>query len=337
MMLLRAKVRDSKQILDEVLQQVRLPDIRWRMEQNIKNKTQEIFASRTSLIDAVWYGQTSRVQVLLDRRANINELNRAGWTALIAATWTGETKVARLLLERGAEVDQPDRFGWTPLHIAARYGHTDVVSVLLQDRADLLAKTAGGGRASPCSEVSTAHRDCILRGRKVGLDAKVNDDNLAWRSSTSSGLQDVDAHLFMNGIDPHVTTSSFSNTALHLAAQFGHVETTALLLQYEPNITAKNKPDGYTALHLAAHNGFANLALLLLQHGAKLQAMTNSGRTALDLAAGQGHRDLEELLLQHEAKNEGIDSDASHNAYRTKEVGRTETVSIANQDKHSID
>jgi ankyrin repeat protein len=121
--------------------------------------------------------------------------------------------------------------------------------------------------------------------------------------------------------------------ALHLAAFFGHADTTALLLQRgaDPSVVARHEfikvtplhsavareggedlatveallaagapvnaavEGGHTPLHSAASNGNAPIIRALLENGADPNAATEDGKTPLDLAEQHGQTDLLEL------------------------------------------
>ena len=129
--------------------------------------------------------------------------------------------------------------------------------------------------------------------------------------------------------DPETVRSTAADgfTALHLAAFFGQLEATAVLLEHgaAPDVVAANAsrvrplhsaaagghaaivglllergadPDarqqgGYVPLHAAAALGDVVSVRLLLDHGADRALRTDDGRLAVDLASGEG---LTELL-----------------------------------------
>ena len=57
------------------------------------------------LIQAAKAGDTSAVQQLLDKGANIEARNKDGHTALMNAANQGKTEVVKLLLEKGAQIE----------------------------------------------------------------------------------------------------------------------------------------------------------------------------------------------------------------------------------------
>src|SRR5438876_304135 len=73
-------------------------------------------------------------------------------------------------------------------------------------------------------------------------------------------------------------------TALHSAADNGHKDVVALLLDKYPDLVAATDKDGWTALHSAANYGHRDVVALLLgkMDDASINAKAgNYGRTAL--------------------------------------------------------
>jgi hypothetical protein len=60
-----------------------------------------------------------------------------GRTPLLHAASQGNTEAIQLLLERDAEVDSIDKDRRTPLSYAARYGHTEVIRLLLERNSEV--------------------------------------------------------------------------------------------------------------------------------------------------------------------------------------------------------
>jgi hypothetical protein len=84
-------------------------------------------------------GNYSGVQLLLDRRANINAEDSEGYTALINASVGNSPGMVRLLLSKGANVNAPSNLmvkgkkaGFTPLMIAKSKGHQEIVKLLTE-------------------------------------------------------------------------------------------------------------------------------------------------------------------------------------------------------------
>jgi len=92
-------------------------------------------------------------------------------------------------------------------------------------------------------------------------------------------------------------------TALHAAAEVGHVEIVEILLARGANVAAATRIGAYQPLHVAALGAHADVAEALLEAGADADAVTsNTGVTPLHLAAGAvDGAETVEVLLEHGA------------------------------------
>ncbi|MCI0471538.1 MAG: ankyrin repeat domain-containing protein [Candidatus Aminicenantes bacterium] len=102
-------------------------------------------------------------------------------------------------------------------------------------------------------------------------------------------------------------SSMNGKTALHIAAEFGHKNITALLLENKANINAKTSL-GFTPLHFAAMQGKKEVAELLIAKKCILDMKNTFNITPIFLAAAQGHIEIVELLLAN-----GIDMNEKGN------------------------
>jgi ankyrin repeat protein len=92
-------------------------------------------------------------------------------------------------------------------------------------------------------------------------------------------------------------------TALHWAADAGHLEIAEILMYAGANVDAATRLGNYTPLHLAARQGHGPLVLALLEGGADADATTTSGgSTALHLSAGSGSAEAVTALLRFGAR-----------------------------------
>lgn len=90
----------------------------------------------TLLMCAAAHGSIDCAKHLLDKGANVNLKNFAGYTALHWAAYTGRTETLELLVSKGADVEARTEDGKTPLHIAALRGHLDFIEELLKIKKD---------------------------------------------------------------------------------------------------------------------------------------------------------------------------------------------------------
>lgn len=90
----------------------------------------------TPLMVAASRGDVALVNLLLERGAEADALDKEGESALLEAARKGHRQVVRALLASGASADVNDRFGLTSLMMAARSGDVEMIRDLLAAGAD---------------------------------------------------------------------------------------------------------------------------------------------------------------------------------------------------------
>jgi ankyrin repeat protein len=106
--------------------------------------------------------------MLLDAGADINARNRhkfagPGNSPLSGAVYQDKREVVRLLIQRGADVNQADNAGFTPLHLAAAMGYVESARTLLEAGADPNLRSAANaghnlGNKTPLELLSESDR-----------------------------------------------------------------------------------------------------------------------------------------------------------------------------------
>ncbi len=116
--------------------------------------------------------------------------------------------------------------------------------------------------------------------------------------AAKNGHIDIDTirRLIKDGADPNAK-NDHGDTALMLAALYGHTNTVKLLIKKGAKVNAKNN-DGDTALMAGMHDRY--IVNLLIKKGAKVNAKNNGGHTAL--MAGMHNRYIVNLLIEKGAK-----------------------------------
>uniref|UniRef100_A0A8C8IJT7 Ankyrin-2-like n=1 Tax=Oncorhynchus tshawytscha TaxID=74940 RepID=A0A8C8IJT7_ONCTS len=207
---------------------------------------------------------------------SVCSIHQKGNTALHIASLAGQADVVKMLVKQGAEINSQSQVrdtvdGFTPLAIALQQGHNQVVSVLLEN------DTKGKVRL-PALHIAARKDDT-----KSAALLLQNDHNA-----------DVQSKMMVN----RTTESGF--TPLHIAAHYGNVNVSTLLLNRGAAVdfTARN---GITPLHVASKRGNTNMVRLLLDRGSQIDAKTRDGLTPLHCAARSGHDPAVELLLERGA------------------------------------
>jgi ankyrin repeat protein len=127
-------------------------------------------------------------------------------------------------------------------------------------------------------------------------------------SAVARGKLEMVKLLIGTGANIHATTMDIGKTALHFAAERGHEEVAAYLLENGAQVEQQDS-QSYTPLMLASERGHIRVVLLLLEHmGGQVQGLEAmdaswfSGRTALHWAVARGHEEVVTALLRHGAR-----------------------------------
>ncbi|XP_053533511.1 ankyrin-2 isoform X2 [Ictalurus punctatus] len=249
-------------------------------------------------------GHVELVEELLERGAAVNSSTKKGNTALHIASLAGQKEVAKLLVKRGADVNSQSQNGFTPLYMAAQENHLDVVRYLLENGGNQSTATEDGftplaialqqGHNQVVSLLLEKDTKGKVRLPALHIAARKDDTKSAALLLQNDHNADVQAKMMVN----RTTESGF--TPLHIAAHYGNVNVSTLLLNRGAAVdfTARN---GITPLHVASKRGNTNMVSLLLDRGAQIDAKTRDGLTPLHCAARSGHDAAVELLLEKDA------------------------------------
>merc|ERR1712118_269542 len=88
------------------------------------------FKGVTPLGYAVGHDQLSAVKVLIDAKANLNDVDSVGNSAVHFAAGYGRVKVLEHLLARGASASKVNQMGMTALAAAQQNNHAAVIGIL---------------------------------------------------------------------------------------------------------------------------------------------------------------------------------------------------------------
>lgn len=220
----------------------------------------------------------AKMQLLIDRGANVNARSETKYTALMVAAQYGthSTPAIRLLLARGAEAGQTQGqplFNADPLFLAAYGGNAEVLPDLLKAGASVSGemRLLGTSSTDPISG-AVRHGYLDVADTLVKLGAAVDRTDLRITPLVKAVLGD------------QVEMAKF---LIDKGAGVNHIDT-----------------NGMTALLYAASIDFGSPAMIdmLLKAGARTDMKTKDGRTALELARQYKHTHLIPSL-EHVAAN----------------------------------
>jgi ankyrin repeat protein len=97
---------------------------------------------------AVKLRQFEIVKMLIEHKIDINTEDGNGLSPLHYAIGQNRVKIARYLIVHGADMDQKNNYGATPLHQAAYTGNSEMVQFMLDNGAKADIKNNNGSTAS---------------------------------------------------------------------------------------------------------------------------------------------------------------------------------------------
>lgn len=177
----------------------------WAMEMQLP--AQE-FATGCSFLHQVALGDLSKLEKLVEERptlVNFRDYDRR--TALHIAASEGHVEICRFLIKKGARINRGDRWGGFPLDDAHRHRRSEVVNLLREHGAKF-------GSTSQTVNLITAASEGDVEEVRTLLEFGSMDLNQG----------DYDRR-----------------TALHLAANEGHLEVVKLLCEAGANINVKDR------------------------------------------------------------------------------------------------
>lgn len=184
-------------------------------------------------------------------------------------------------------IDAPewqDNDGYAPLHLSVIGGHP------LTTQALLLGENWQG-----CSDAKTEIRKTISKsGASLAL-------------ATKSNYTPIVEMLVKAGVDINWVDKT-GETALHIAARFGHDECARVIVQgnetQKVNLEIAENSYAWTPLHVAAVDGSLPVVQLLVEAGADVSRPDASGWTAKEHATLRGHMDIARYLDTHTNEDE---------------------------------
>ncbi|XP_025978952.1 ankyrin repeat and sterile alpha motif domain-containing protein 1B [Dromaius novaehollandiae] len=255
------------------------------------------------LLEAARTGNVALVEKLLSGR-------KGG----ILGSGSGAIPLSSLLsIWRGPNINCTDSSGYTALHHAALNGHKDIVLKLLQYEASTNVADNKGyfpiHLAAWRGDVDIV-KILIHHGPSHSrVNEQNNENETALHCAAQYGHSEVVAVLLEELTDPTIRNNKLE-TPLDLAALYGRLRVVKMIIKAYPNLMNCNTRK-HTPLHLAARNGHKAVVQVLLEAGMDVSCQTEKG-SALHEAALFGKVEVVRILLET-----GIDTKIKDSLGRT--------------------
>ena len=245
-------------------------------------------------------GHINSLKVLKDLKANIMAMDRDLMTTLHYAAGTGAVEKIKILTDLGISVDARGMSLATPLHLAARCPKkaADCIRYLIA----LGAKLEAGTRLNHTPLFLAAQQGIIENvACLLELGANPYEQNILGKTSFDADTaQCIPALLRLQDMQGPNSKRQNGNTLLMDAAQNHACIVQDLLADERLDVSAKNN-DGETALHMAAKAGnLDSIHLLLKDRRTDQHAQDKDGNTPLHVAAQSGKIQAVGLFLLHD-------------------------------------
>lgn len=216
-----------------------------------------------------------------------------------------------------------DVYGRVPLHYAAQYGFVVICRIIIshmqawdqfqvsegidspfwQDAEGCapLHLSVMGGHPLTTRTLLEAENWKGIPDRKAFVRKNTSKSGEVLALATKANFVVIVRLLVDAGVDPNFQDDQ-GETALHVAARFGHTECAEMLLKGSDSQKAilelTEKTFGWTPLFVACVDGHLGVADLLVKAGADLTKCDTSGWTCTEHAALRGHMDIARRLSE---------------------------------------
>ncbi|CAF0887601.1 unnamed protein product [Adineta ricciae] len=262
------------------------------------------------------------VDLLLSKNADPSAKREDGQTPIHLCAKNDSVEILEKLVEAKGDINDVDVGAETILHKAASHNKENVLRYVLskQTNTDLIQKKNNDGATALLSASTFGHAKCVELLLEAGADM-FNDRDKRERgpiylASFSNHVQTLE--ILLQYAEQHGKTDKeklsvnqidrYSRTALHAAAELGHVEIVNVLLRRGASLAMKDD-DEYTPLMLACKKNRLDVLKLLIEYISEhyqtardrlsfFEERDDASNTALHISAAEGHSSIIKLLLE---------------------------------------
>jgi ankyrin repeat protein len=245
----------------------------------------------TALHVASRNGYPEIIEILLSKGLDVNVVDNAGWTPLFLAS----TKVMQLLVDKGANVNAVNRGKSTSLHYECSNGRAEGVKILLDNGADANFISRKETPLFVACKNQTVAVVKVLLEHKNGANPNINTPLYlaCWQ-----GNVEIIKLLIKWKADVNCITE-YGDAPIHAMCHDAVI--TEILLSNGADVNLIHAKNGKTALCYACEKGKTEVIKILLKNKANPQIADNNGKFPLCYAYENGATEIIELLLDNGA------------------------------------
>ncbi|CAF3006428.1 unnamed protein product [Rotaria sp. Silwood2] len=262
------------------------------------------------------------VELLLSKNAEPSAKRKDGQTPIHLCSKTDSVEILEKLIQVGGDINDIDSEHETILHKAAAHNKENVLRYALtkQTNKDFILKKNSAGVTALLLAATFGHAACVAllleSGADMFNDRDKREHSPVYLASMRNHIQTLEILLHhareYGGLEKEKSAINeidrYSRTALHAAAELGHVDIVNELLKREVSLTIKDD-DEYTPLMLCCKKNRLDVLNVFIEYinghyqtsREKLNILEerdDGSNTALHIAAAEGHSSIVKLLLE---------------------------------------
>ena len=241
------------------------------------------FFGTTPLHCAAYNGHTEAIGILISEGATIDALRKQGVSPVMESVAQSHEKAMNHLLTSGCNPHIRDSLGQSLLHVVPA-SKTDMLRMIYSLGGFDIELRDAEGLTLLLASATRGDRSLIIEILRLGgnAHARSNGGFTALHHAAKYGYSEVVSYLLETcSCDPNMVDLD-GCTPLHLATEFGQVQTCIILLGAGANFNASS-PIAGLPLHSAIRYHWKELAKVLLDSGANPTLRDNFGYTSYDL------------------------------------------------------
>ncbi|KAF5242936.1 hypothetical protein FAUST_3104 [Fusarium austroamericanum] len=294
------------------------------------------------LIHAAKHGSVSILRKLLEYQPNSNVVNQRDPKGRSPLRWALEYEkwgTAQILVQHGSEVNENNEDGWKPLIAVTKVNIYEMVQFLINKGGDVNGRD-NDGRSALSYAVRNYNKDITLLLITKGADVNIRGENCP--SNIEISLRHADLSiawlLYMHGADLERCDEK-GRTLLHRVCLAGNLPIATFSMNQSVN-TAVLDYSGMTPLHYAVLKESEKLVHLIASRSISRETIDktdNKGATALILATRKLNLTLVKSLVRHGSSCESKDHKGMTSLHYAASLGFAEAIQVFIPDITDID